>query len=622
MAQCTAVGIDLGTSFSAVAVYDVVTKRARLLADEKGRVTTPSVVAFKNDGDGRTGRVVGYKALEEIGHNPENTITEVKRIMGRKFDEYCVQEDISRWPFEVIEKGGEPRIKVVNGNETRLLRPEQISAIILMHLKNIACEHLDLKPFDNLDAVLTVPVNFGDSQRLATREACQIAGINLLKFITEPASAAIAYGIDESELSGGSKILVFDMGGGTTDVSVLTMGADHQYEVLACVGDSRLGGEDLDTVLVKLCMEHIYEDHKVHIEEDPVATSRLRRVCEKAKCVLSSSSRYLIELDELMVLGEKLTFKYPIEKQVFEAMCEDILQQAVGLIRSCLEQAQITRSDLTQVVLAGGSSKIPRLQAIIAETLPNIPMHTSHVQDEIVASGAAYQAAKEKGFLKLNLQLTERIPWSLGINDKDGFTVKVMERNTKIPGEKMEVFRTAFDNQTAMLFQIYEGENRRSDKNRLLGTMTLNNIRVAARGMVSADTTFKVDANGILKVTAKEKNTTNSISVNIARYKNEMSAEKMQIVHQKSQNENAVVLMRRFIKNLQQLVTKAEESGELSEAQKTEVGAEANRVRLWFQGKANISTAEFTEMLEDVRQQLAFCCSISNSGTVTFTVSS
>ncbi|KAF4517858.1 hypothetical protein B566_EDAN011783 [Ephemera danica] len=553
MSKCTAVGIDLGTSFSAVAVYDVVTKQARLLADDKGRVTTPSVVAFKNDGDGHTGRMVGYKALDQIGYNPENTITEVKRIMGRKFEEYCVQEDISRWPFEVVDKNGEPRIKVINGNETRLLRPEQISAMILMHLKNIACEHLDLKPFDNLDAVLTVPVNFGDSQRLATREACQIAGINVLKFITEPASAAIAYGIDESTLNDGSKILVFDMGGGTTDVSVLTMGADHQYEVMACVGDSRLGGEDLDTVL---------------------------------------------------------------------AMCEDILQRAVGLVRSCLEQAQITRSDLTQVVLAGGSSKIPRLQAIIAETLPNIPIHTSHVQDEIVASGAAYQAAKDKGFLKLNLMLTERIPWSLGINDKDGFTVKVMERNAKIPGEKTETFRTAFDHQTAMLFKIYEGENRRSEKNRLLGSMTLNNIRVAARGMVAADTTFKVDANGILKVTAVEQNTTNSISVNIARYKGEMSAEKMQIIHQKSKNENALSLMRGLVKNLQQLAIKVQQSDELTEAQKTEVSAEADRVKLWFQGKAGITDVEFTDVLEDVRKQLAFCCLISNTGVVTFDVGS
>ncbi|KAF4522830.1 hypothetical protein B566_EDAN008092 [Ephemera danica] len=587
--QGVAVGIDLGTSFSAIAVYKTSTKQTKVLVDGQGQVATPSVVGFTH-----TAQLVGNKALEQIASNPENTIAEVKRLMGRRFAEPQVQEDARRWPFTLVEKGGEPRLQVQFRGETRQYRPEQVSAIILLHLKKIACEHLNLPPFSPMDAVLTVPVNFGDSQRLATREACQIAGIN-----------GTRSGRDE-------RVLVFDMGGGTTDVSLVHLGSANEYEVLACVGNNKLGGEDLDTRLVNHCLSQVEAPWKESVESSRAATVRLRLECERAKRKLSSTRNVTVSVDEI-VPGYNFTCK--ISRIRFEMLVLELLKKAVDMLTTCLRDANLSTTNIAKVVLAGGSTRIPRLKELIGEALPGVPLHDSLSQDEAVATGAALQAARDKQLLEVNLSLMEKIPWTLGVEDYWGKNIIIVEKNATIPVKKTKRVQTAVDYQTGIRYNVYEGEDRVSKKNNLLGTFNLNGIRVALKGETETDLTYEVDQHGILHCTAVEidaaKN--NTISISIERYKKLLTAHELTGFTQQAETEHMQGLVHDLCQQVEHLSKKVK-----NEKQRDKLKEEAAKAVQWARSNPTPLASEFGQLVDEMNQGLeSYGITVSSFGKVT-----
>ncbi|KAF4517992.1 hypothetical protein B566_EDAN008828 [Ephemera danica] len=559
LAQRVAIGIDLGTSFSVVAVFKEGEKSAQVVLDHQGNAVTPSVVAFTHTAQ----------------------LIEVKRLMGRKFNDPQVTEDAQRWPFTLVDINGEPRLQVQFRGESRQYRPEQISAMILMYLKRLACEHIGLPPFGQIDVVLTVPVNFGDTERQAVNEACHIAGLKCVRFVTEPAAAALAYAWDELQQRGekdkGGRVLVFDMGGGTTDVSIMRLGSDHQYEVLACKGNNHLGGEDLDTRLVEFCLERSAFSDDIKIRASRSAMVRIRQRCEQAKCELSTIPKALIEVDEI-IQGTPFTFR--ISRVEFEKLVEDIFHEAVTLVRSCMDEVGLDAADIARVVLAGGSSRIPKVQQMLMEALPGVPLHTSLSQDEAVACGAALQAAKDKGIL--DLCLSERIPRSLGIALFDGTINRVIEKNTPIPTTNTVVYHTLNDNQTELIFDVYEGEGTNSRDNKLVGSMTLTKMRKAAA----------------CEVTAKEQECNNKISVRIERYRQLLSAQEVTGLAQQAETEHLHGVVHELNDQMAALCQRVDAEQRLG------VELQANRVRDWEANNPNPTAAAFGELVTELQEGL------------------
>jgi molecular chaperone DnaK len=483
------IGIDLGTTNSCVAVMEG--SQPVVIPNSEGKRTTPSIVAFIDNGE----RKIGDPAKRQAITNPKKTIYSIKRFMGNSFNE--VGKEISRMPYEVSKgDNNTPRVKI----DDRLYTPQEISAMILQKMKQTAEDYLS-QPVT--EAVITVPAYFNDSQRQATKEAGEIAGLKVLRIINEPTAAALAYGLDKQGKD--SKIVVFDCGGGTHDVSVLELG-DGVFEVKATDGDTHLGGDDFDQKIIDWLAEEFIKDENIDLRKDPMALQRLKEAAEKAKIELSSSSQTEINLPYIMpVDGIPKHLVRTLTRAKFEQLCSDLIERTIAPCKSALQNAGMTINDIDEVILVGGSTRIPAIQEAVQKFFGKVPSKGVN-PDEVVAVGAAIQGGVLAGDVK-DVLLLDVTPLSLGIETYGGVFTKLIESNTTIPTKKSEVFSTASDNQTSVEIHILQGERPMARDNRTIGKFHLDNIPAAPRGIPQIEVSFDIDASGILNVSAKDKAT-------------------------------------------------------------------------------------------------------------------
>jgi len=509
-----AIGIDLGTTYSCVAVYEG--NSVEIIANEQGSFTTPSFVSFTAEE-----RLIGEAAKNQAAMNPANTVFDVKRLIGRRFDDETVKKDIESWPFKVIDNGGNPFVQVEYLGETKQFSPQEISAMVLTKMKEVAEVKLGKKVEK---AVVTVPAYFNDNQRQATKDAGSISGLNVLRIINEPTAAAIAYGLGSGKSDKERNVLIYDLGGGTFDVSLLHI-QGGVFTVKATAGDTHLGGQDFDTNLLDHFKKEFSRKTKKDISGDARALRRLRTACERAKRTLSSASSTTVEIDSLFD-GEDFTAT--ITRARFEDLNSKAFSGTLQPVEQVLKDASIDKAKVDEIVLVGGSTRIPRIQKLLSEFFNNKKLEKSINPDEAVAYGAAVQAGilsgKATSAETADLLLLDVVPLSLGVAMEGNIFAPVVPRGNTVPTLKKRTFTTVADNQQTVQFPVFQGERVNCEDNTSLGEFTLAPIPPMRAGEAVLEVVFEVDVNGILKVTATEKTSGRSANITISNSVGKLSA--------------------------------------------------------------------------------------------------
>ncbi|GAU23243.1 hypothetical protein TSUD_172720 [Trifolium subterraneum] len=597
-----AIGIDLGTTYSCVAVWQSQNNRAEIIHNEQGNRTTPSFVAFTDDQ-----RLIDDAAKNQAASNPANTVFDAKRLIGRKYSDSVIQNDIKLWPFKVVAgTDDKPQILVKYKGEEKRFCAEEISSMVLTKMREIAEKFLGL-PVKN--AVVTVPVYFNDSQRKATKDAGLIAGLNVMRIINEPTAAALAYGLQKrADCADERNIFIFDLGGGTFDVSLLTI-KNNVFDVKATAGDTHLGGEDFDNRMVNHFVMEFKTKHQKDMSRNPRALRRLRTACERAKRTLSFDTEATVEIDAIY---EGIDFHSSITRAKFEQLNVDLFKKCLETVESCLIDSKIDKSSVDDVVLVGGSSRIPKVQQLLQEFFKSKELCASINPDEAVAYGAAVQAAllSEGTMDSLNLVLRDVTPLSLGILTKGDVMNVEIPRNTSIPVKKTNDYFTVEDDQSTISFKVYEGERLKASENNLLGLFNFA-VPPAPKGHIPVKVTFSIDLDGILNVSAKEETRGNKQEITITNEEGRLSSDDVQRMIQEAEffkaedmkHMNKVKAMNAlddYLYNMRKVMKDDSVASMLTSIDKMKINSAMIKGKHLIEGKQNQDAFVFVDFLKEL----------------------